>query len=102
MPTEKQAITKGQKLLKKMKGKGWKLRVHENIGSMGLGDNMDFEEKNEDGWKCAFCKSYASGTLPDRCPKCNMKTHLQKVRGYWKLSPSENYLSYLLYSEYES
>jgi len=31
MMTENQARTKGKKLLKKMKGKGWKLHVYENI-----------------------------------------------------------------------
>ena len=30
--TKREATARGKKLLKKMKGKGWKLRVHENIG----------------------------------------------------------------------
>ena len=32
MRTKQEAEREGKKLLKRMKGKGWKLRVHENIG----------------------------------------------------------------------
>jgi hypothetical protein len=63
MNTKTEAIREGKRLLRLLKGEGWKLRVHENLGWHYAATNelhaLEVYPCSTDGWFCLPIPSYS-------------------------------------------